>query len=447
MLIRFNVTNFLSFKEETEFNMLAGSPRSKKEHVYHQKGIDFVRAAALYGANGAGKSNLVKALDFLQGLIKGSESTQYDKHFKLDQTCESEPSVFEIEFIKEDILFAYYVSILKNNIIEESLHEIKEGQEDRVLFERKLNDSTTNLVVTKEYRKEDKNKFLIELYEEKLLKNNELFLAKINEDDIDFYEIRVAFDWFFHDLYIIYPYTKVNTAKLTSNESEDVFNFTQKIMSSLDTGITSLGFEETSLEDFFGEDDKETQDWLKEELSKEDHISIEDSKGNTYVVTRRKEEIIVCEMIAKHKTSTEESVSFDINQESDGTQRLLDILPIIHAVIKSSKVFIIDEINRSVHPTLTKELIKLFMSTKETKGQLIFSTHEAQLLDLNIFRQDEIWFAEKNKGGATNLYPLSDFKVRPDLVLKKGYLNGRFGAIPFLGNLKELNWEEGSNNG
>ncbi|MBL4651035.1 MAG: AAA family ATPase [Aureispira sp.] len=81
MLIRFNVTNFLSFKDETEFNMLAGSPRSKKEHVYHQKGIDFMRAAALYGANGAGKSNLVKALSFLQDLIKGTESTQYNKHF------------------------------------------------------------------------------------------------------------------------------------------------------------------------------------------------------------------------------------------------------------------------------------------------------------------------------------------------------------------------------
>ena len=87
------------------------------------------------------------------------------------------------------------------------------------------------------------------------------------------------------------------------------------------------------------------------------------------------------------------------------------------------------------------------MDTKETKGQLIFTTHESQLLDLNIFRQDEIWFAEKNKEGATTLYPLSDFKVRPDLVLRKGYLNGRFGAIPFLGNLKDLDLGEASENG
>jgi len=447
MLIRFNVTNFLSFKEETEFNMLAGSPRSKKEHVYHQKGIDFVRAAALYGANGAGKSNLVKALAFLQGLIVGGESTQYNKHFKLDDACEREPSIFEIEFVQDDILFAYGLSILKNKIIEESLYEIKEGQDDKVLFERKLDNSETNLVVAKEYQKDNKSKLLIELYEEKLLKTDELFLKKVDKDAIDFNEIRIAFNWFVYDLQIIYPHTKVNTAQLTSNESEDVFSFTQRIISRLDTGITSLNFEETSLEDFFGEDDKETQDWLKEELSRKEYISIEDNKGNVYMVTKRKGEIFVCQMIVNHKTNSEVSVSFDIDQESDGTQRLLDILPIIHTAIKMPKVFIIDEINRSVHPTLTKELIKLFMDTKETKGQLIFSTHEAQLLDLNIFRQDEIWFAEKNKSGATTLYPLSDFNVRSDLVLKNGYLNGRFGAIPFLGNLAELNWEEASDNG
>jgi len=420
MLIRFNVTNFLSFKEETEFNMLAGSPRSKKEHVYHQKGIDFVRAAALYGANGAGKSNLVKALAFLQGLIVGGESTQYNKHFKLDDACEREPSIFEIEFVQDDILFAYGLSILKNKIIEESLYEIKEGQDDKVLFERKLDNSETNLVVAKEYQKDNKSKLLIELYEEKLLKTDELFLKKVDKDAIDFNEIRIAFNWFVYDLQIIYPHTKVNTAQLTSNESEDVFSFTQRIISRLDTGITSLNFEETSLEDFFGEDDKETQDWLKEELSRKEYISIEDNKGNVYMVTKRKGEIFVCQMIVNHKTNSEVSVSFDIDQESDGTQRLLDILPIIHTAIKMPKVF---------------------------KGQLIFSTHEAQLLDLNIFRQDEIWFAEKNKSGATTLYPLSDFNVRSDLVLKNGYLNGRFGAIPFLGNLAELNWEEASDNG
>lgn len=445
MLIRFNVTNFLSFKDETEFNMLAGSPRSKKEHVYHQKGIDFVRAA-LYGANGAGKSNLVKALAFLKGLVLGSRDTQYDKYFKLDSTCDSKPSSFEVEFMKDDVFFAYNVSLLKEEIIEESLYEIKVGQDDKVLFERTLNDSVTTLTVAKEYQEDNKSKLLIELYEEKLLKNSELFLTKVDKDTIDFKEIRTAFEWFFDDLQIVYPKTKVNKGELADNELKDVFHFTQKIISSLDTGITSLDFKETPLEEFFSEEDQEIKDLFKYKLIKNDYASVS-YKENNYTATKHSDEIFICEMIANHKTSSEKAVFFDIEQESDGTQRLLDLVPIIYTVINMPRVCIIDEINRSVHPTLTKELIKLFMDTKETKGQLIFSTHEAQLLDLNIFRQDEIWFAEKNKSGATELYPLSNFKVRPDLVLKKGYLNGRFGAIPFLGNLKELNWEEASDYG
>jgi hypothetical protein len=102
-------------------------------------------------------------------------------------------------------------------------------------------------------------------------------------------------------------------------------------------------------------------------------------------------------------------------------------------------VFFIDEMDRSLHPSMTKELIRYFLS-QATKGQLIFTTHESNLLDLEIFRQDEIWLTEKDASGATKIYPLSDFKPRYDLDIRKGYLAGRFGAIPFLGNLKDLNW-------
>jgi AAA15 family ATPase/GTPase len=450
MLIRFNVTNFLSFKEETEFNMLAGSPRSKKEHVYHQKGIDFMRAAALYGANGAGKSNLVKALAFLQELVlvRGSKNTQYNKHFKLDEVCAKEPSIFEIEFIEQDILFAYTVSIIEDEIIEESLYKINEKQEDELLFKREKQEEKDTLITTaKKYQNIPKNKLLIELYAAKLLKKNELFLSKVYKDDIDFNELKIAFNWFHNVLAIMYPSTKINPTELEYFFGNDVFQFTQKAISSLDTGIISLKINELGLEEYLGEDDVKTQNIIKERLKKEPYVSLYSDDGKKYVAREVNGKVVISQLQTQHQTSTNKLVAFDINEESDGTQRLFDILPVISLVMTKNKVCIIDEINRSVHPTLTKELIKLFMDTKETKGQLIFSTHEAQLLDLNIFRQDEIWFAEKNKGGATTLYPLSDFDVRSDLVLKKGYLSGRFGAIPFLGNLKELNWEEASDNG
>jgi len=131
-----------------------------------------------------------------------------------------------------------------------------------------------------------------------------------------------------------------------------------------------------------------------------------------------------------------------LQEESDGTQRLLDLIPVFYAILNSDITFIIDEIDQSLHPSLLYTLVKKIMDNDATKGQLVFTTHEANLLDLNIFRQDEIWFAEKNKSGATQLYSLSDYKPRYDLNIRKGYLKGRFGAIPFLGDLKKQNREK-----
>ena len=138
----------------------------------------------------------------------------------------------------------------------------------------------------------------------------------------------------------------------------------------------------------------------------------------------------------------DKSVLFDLDEESDGTVRLLDFVPAFRSVISKQKVFVIDEIERSIHPLLIKELVQKFSLDPNSKGQLIFSTHESNLLDQKIFRQDEIWFAEKNKDGSTDLYSLNDFKEHKTIDIQKGYLNGRYGSIPFLGNLQDLNWHD-----
>jgi len=137
-----------------------------------------------------------------------------------------------------------------------------------------------------------------------------------------------------------------------------------------------------------------------------------------------------------------EARKFTSAEESDGTLRLMDYLPALFKVINTSEVYLVDEIERSIHPVLIKELIKKFSHDNSTKGQLIFTTHESNLLDQDIFRPDEIWFAEKKKEGSTELYPLSEFKEHHTIDIRKGYLNGRYGAIPFLGNLRDLNWEK-----
>ena len=134
---------------------------------------------------------------------------------------------------------------------------------------------------------------------------------------------------------------------------------------------------------------------------------------------------------------------FELKEESDGTQRVFDFVPMVQNVKSKDYTYVIDEIDRSLHPTLVRALVNKIVTDKNMKGQLIFTTHDAGLLDGKIFRNDEIWFAEKDRETqSTNLYTLDEFKPRADLDIEKGYLNGRFGAIPFLAKLNELNWEE-----
>ena len=151
---------------------------------------------------------------------------------------------------------------------------------------------------------------------------------------------------------------------------------------------------------------------------------------------------VVKKLYTIHAGDKGQEVKFELYEETEGTQRLLDFIPALYAVLFENSVVIIDEIDKSIHPHLSKSLVAKVMGDRRTNGQLIFTTHESNLLDLDIFRQDEIWFAEKDKTGETHLYSMSEFKPRYDLDVRKGYLNGRFGAIAFLGNLVDLKWEE-----
>ena len=129
-----------------------------------------------------------------------------------------------------------------------------------------------------------------------------------------------------------------------------------------------------------------------------------------------------------------------ISIESDGTQRLIEYMPLFFAVTKTGGVYVVDEIERSVHPILIKSIMQKISSSETAGGQLIFTTHESGLLDKDIFRPDEIWFAQKDVDQATKLYPLSDFNVHKTANLENGYLAGRYGGVPFLSNLNDLHW-------
>lgn len=168
--------------------------------------------------------------------------------------------------------------------------------------------------------------------------------------------------------------------------------------------------------------------------------------GRRFAMLREESgELTLLKLKARHQLAdTGEHIDFEIENESDGTRRLMDLLPALLHSKTSEKVYLIDEIDRSMHPLLSRMFLQAYLDDKNCgRGQLIITTHESQLLDRKILRRDEIWFAEKDKSGGSHIYSLAEFKVRNDLKLGKGYLDGRFGAVPFFGNLDNLLGQSG----
>ena len=441
MLLRFVVSNFLSFDKETEFNMLSGSFKTHKHHVYNAGKVDVLKAAAIYGANGAGKSNLIKAMKFLQDAVEAgaiAESVN-NKKFRLNKNNKDKPVSFEIEFSIEKKIYSYGVSFDNQNIVEEWLYESGINIEDKLIFERRQTKTgKISIQVSEKNKQTQKQKLLIELMEENLLKNNELFIGKT--ETFKAREIIIARNWIIDELVIIFPGSKFqNLVPMIAIEPE--FNiFVNELLKTFDTGVNELGIETTDFNKFFGEEGEQIKSDNLEIFNQGDDFLYNSELGKV-IISKEKDKYLVKKVVALHKNSDNENITFDLSDESDGTQRLLDFIPAIDSLLHFKSTFIIDEIDQSLHPALIRALIQKIMNDETTIGQLVFSTHESNLIYLEIFRQDEIWFAEKDKAsGSTQLYSLSDYKPRYDLDIRKGYLQGRFGAIPFLDDLKNLNW-------
>lgn len=443
MLIRFVVSNFLSFDEEQEFKMIAGNLKTHKDHVYHLPKLNVLKAAAIYGANGAGKSNMVTAIEYFSNLIENGNMMRSinDRKFKLNPKNKDLPVTFEIEFFRDKKTYAYGLTLNNMTVEEEWLVETAVDKEDKLIFERKLTKHLkTSIKVADKYQKTQKDKYLFELMEERLLKSNELLISK--SDDLKIKEIDTLKDWNSH-LSIIFPRSKFMHLVHNLVTSKSFKTFSNELLQTFDTGVRELDTEEIDFEKFIVPMDEEDKEELMTSLQDGKAVALIESSVGPVLVSPEDDKFIARRVVSRHDSPDGKSVNFDLDEESDGTQRLLDFIPAFHSILNSQSVIIVDEIDQSLHPVLLKALIAKIMKDTNTQGQFIFTTHESNLLDLEIFRQDEIWFIEKDKKtGASNAYSLLVFKPRYDLDIQKGYLKGRFGAIPFLANLQDLNWKE-----
>jgi uncharacterized protein len=447
MLIRFLVKNLFSFKELTEFNMLPGRSTRMPHHLYDVAGISVLKLNAMYGANGAGKSNLIKAIEALQDFILEDEIPLelITQSFKFDPESKRKDIYLGIEFSMGGTPYYYGITIREGIVVEEELQISGLGiRKDRILFLRTDNveENKLEIIFHEDLLKDSIDSSLPGFLKRNVIQRNKLVLSYFKTNpSLNLLPIFVAFQWFKSELYIISPFTKPTRQALRFEKDKDFIAFATDTMRAFKTGVLEIKVESIPVEQYFGMDNRDKAEKVTADLK-----ANPERYGGT--MTPIEEVIFVLEDgVAKakrlifHHEEDEGRTTFYADEESDGTRRLVDYLPPLYSAIRESKVYIIDEIERSIHPLLIKEMISKFSADEQTQGQMIFSTHESTLLDQDIFRQDEIWFAEKKADGATELYPLSEFKEHATIDIRKGYLNGRYGAIPFLANLKDLNWE------
>ncbi len=443
MLIRFVISNYLSFKDETEFYMLADNFRGHAHHIYKTKSLKILKSSAIYGANGAGKSNLIKSIDFIKKLVANGrlDKSVNSKKFKLHTDYINKPVNFEIEFFYKNKIYNYGLQLNDKIIENEWLYISGIEKDDKLIFDRKtVSNGKSKIKFNDKIFKTKKDKLLIQLYEENLLKNDQLFLSKSPE--IDKTDFKNAYEWITQKLIIIFPRSRYIGLVSFLLSSDEFKQFTNETLNAFQTGVKELDIQKISFDDFFGIEDNNLKEELKADLNNNKQKFLLANTNEDILAVNENGNFFIKKVATLHYNNVNNKILFEISEESDGTRRLLDIIPALYNILRKDITIVIDEIDQSIHPVLLYNLIKKIMNAENTKGQLIFTTHEANLLDLTIFRQDEIWFAEKNKSNSTELYSLGDFRPRNDLDIKKGYLKGRFGAIPFIADLKKLKWTE-----
>jgi len=446
MLIRFVIQNTFSFDEQKEFNMIPKTRlKTLKHHIYSINNFPLLKIASIYGANGAGKSNIIKALGLFQKFVIDEDIPYELKKSRFKFNPKNKNQILAVEFIQNNAAFYYGIEFKDDIIFTEELYLSGLGkQADKLIFERKTNkNKITTIKFSEAFEKDEKSNVLKTVLLEEFVKHNKLVLRLIAKRDNPFLQhAKIAFQWFERALQVITPYSHTVALAHKLEIDKNFKKFADDFMKSFNLGIISLNSEKKKLKDFIGEDNEEEIERIIKEIEKSPNrmIGLRSKRGEEIVIIKDGNDIWVKKLLIKHKGKNDKLFLFELEEESDGTVRLLDFIPAFKEITSERKVFVIDEIERSIHPLLIKELIRKFSLDASTKGQIIFTTHESNLLDQEIFRQDEIWFVEKNINGATDLYSLSDFKEHKTIDIRKGYLNGRYGSIPFLANLHDLNW-------
>ncbi len=433
MLIKVSIENFLSIKERVTLNMTPGRTKQHPSHVVrknHRNGIDTLKSAIIFGPNASGKSNIIKAIDFAKKFIidstKVGNKIAYTK-FKLDTEFQKSPSRIEFE-IKHNSgkYYAYGFSFNNEKVLEEWLYEIT-SDKDKLIYERE-DGSFKNAI---EFFSSEEESFVVNTF--KSVRDNQLALSvflgqKTDDAKKSLKDILNVIDWFSNTLKIIFPESKVDNIEsllMNNNELQETY---KAFFNAFNMGITDIEFSKHKLSSY-NEIPNDIKENIEAEINEKGIILIKNNKGDVFIAKYEDGEISISKMQFIHKGPNDTTISFKTTEESDGTLRLIDLFPMLYDISSRDVVYIIDEIERSLHANATSEIFKIFFAISKN-SQIIATTHETQLLSQLIFRKDEIWFVDKTTQGATSVTSLEQFKIRFDKEIRKDYIQGLFGGVP-----------------
>ncbi|WP_440956112.1 AAA family ATPase [Methanosarcina sp. Mfa9] len=462
MLIEFSIENFRSIKEEVTFSLLASPDKSLEKNTFESealnKGDRLLRTAAIYGANASGKSNMVMAFGTLREMVLNSMLNRpgdllVHTPFKLDEGCLEKPTRFKVVFIHNNVQYVYGVAFTGERIVEEFLHYYPRGRKS-LIFERKVGNGEQEAKFTKDRRVQ---KGILDR-----TLDNVLYLSSSAQQKYE--KTMEVFRWFREELTVIqkadHPGLMDYTVELLGR-SEEYKKLILKTLVAADLGIEDIlvEYRELPFESFSSKLSGE-QGWLsvRESRNKSELVDIKTvhragignvtgiENGNVNRIGSENEngnETVNEEWQEKGTEKVSSTVQFDFYEdESEGTKRIFYLIgPFIDALV-NGKTLVLDELDLRMHPVLCEYLVKLFQDPSRNKknAQLVFATHDVNLLDLNLFRRDQVWFTEKDPGtGSTELFSLTEFSPRRDKNIRKGYLAGRYGALPFIGAAEGLN--------
>lgn len=422
-----------------EFSTRATRERQHAHRVFlhHPSGTKLVPVAAILGANASGKSNFYRAVHFLRRLVLQPPQAPDEQiplePFKLDDgESETRPSRFVIEILPTDTIYRLTVALTKNGIVEEKLEELGDNHQATLLYSRlQLRTLQEWDVEGLQDRTTQADRPFISFKTRDTLRN-QMFLSVLRGKQIPIVD-RVC-EWFSEQLALMLPESTLRKLEFNLPTTKGLLEFCNETLRTAGTGVHEVQLEKLSWDDF--PVPLQLKDEIKRNLGeRQSTFVISPSDGRRFSVTKHHGEFHVSRIHTHHRSRTGKNVRFELANESEGTQRFLDLLPAFFEMIRPGrpKVFIIDELDRSLHAQLARHLVQGYLRAmhQEARSQLIFTTHDVMLLDQELLRRDEIWFMDKDHEGSSSMKCLADFSgIRYDLDIRRSYLEGKFGGVP-----------------